>query len=380
MGVRSPFIGATSSPAISISKHATPELPLLETVDEITGHEVFMLSPPHLDLIEEHSQVASVWDKVQVYDLAVKEPPTTRSGPGVAGRALVPEWPSHLPSYIHEVTEQNTFLEVPSPDGDISQGPRQRAASDWSGVRDLKDAGFQVDAEELRRPLPPLTSVHHGSAAPSTEHESMPCGAQQWCWMVQDEATGAWMMMYEVYSPSRFPAEADTVAHLPPLPEGQEPYRPKWVYGSSWPFNHAPTTLILENLPQELTHAELLAVLDTAGFRSLYDFVFLPVNLRTGKNQGQAIVNFTRHSYGSALAARIHGFSGWGVADDGKPCQVKWSLPLQGLVEHIENYRNHPTMHESVPEAFRPTLFLDGWKVPFPAPTKWIRSPRIGHW
>jgi len=134
----------------------------------------------------------------------------------------------------------------------------------------------------------------------------------------------------------------------------------------------------MDNLPRDLTQAELLAVMDASGFRCCYDFAFLPANLRSGRNQGHAIVNFSRHSYGLAFAARSQGFADWGESANGQLCEVRWSLPLQGLAEHIENYRNHPAMHESVPDAFRPVLFVDGWPVPFPPPTKKIRAPRLG--
>jgi len=51
---------------------------------------------------------------------------------------------------------------------------------------------------------------------------------------------------------------------------------------------------------------------------------------------------------------------------------------LQGLEANIERYRNSPTMHELVPDAYRPMLFVNGQQVAFPAPTKKIKPPRKG--
>uniref|UniRef100_A0A7S4VAR6 RRM domain-containing protein n=1 Tax=Alexandrium monilatum TaxID=311494 RepID=A0A7S4VAR6_9DINO len=372
MGIPSPFVGAAGSPVLGRSKQATPEQPLLETFDEFKGLEVFELCPPHIDV--QKAKVFSAWDS------APEAPPKLerfRTMP-------VPAWPSHLPDYLNQATELNTFLEVPEFGMDAEEPPRRRAGSDFTGLRELTKEEVDVRLEDLFKPLPPA------EAGPAAEAAAWQDAAyeQQWCWMVPDEVNGGWMMMYDntCQDPSQmwpaqsqgFSEEADSIPRFPPLPPAEEAYKPKWVYGSSWPFNHAPTTLILDNLPEELTQTEFLAVLDASGFHGLYDFVFLPASLRSGRSQGNAIVNLTRHSYGLALAARAQGFAEWGPSYDGSRCEVKWSLPLQGIVEHIENYRNHPANHESVPDGFRPAHFVNGWQVPFPSPTRRLRAPRLG--
>merc|ERR1719446_220362 len=162
----------------------------------------------------------------------------------------------------------------------------------------------------------------------------------------------------------------------PPLPDGKQIYKPHWVYGSQWPNNTAPTTLILQNLPHGLTQDGLIQVLDEEGFNGLYDFVFLPSCLRTGRAARFAIINLLRHSYGISLASHCHGRMDWGVDDANSACRVKWSLPVQGLEEVLETYRNDITMHPSVPEHLRPALFNRGFRIPMPAPTRHIRPPR----
>ena len=101
-----------------------------------------------------------------------------------------------------------------------------------------------------------------------------------------------------------------------------------------------PTTLILDGLPSSLTQAGLIEVLDDVGFNGFYDFVFLPSSLRTGKSSRHATVNLLRHSYGLALAAHLHERTEWGDGLGVSACQVKWSLPLQGLQETLDTYRN----------------------------------------
>jgi hypothetical protein len=59
-----------------------------------------------------------------------------------------------------------------------------------------------------------------------------------------------------------------------------------------------------------------------------------------------------------------------------KVAAVTWSDAMQGLDEHVERYRDCPVMHESIPDEFKPLLFKDGVRVPFPKPTKKIQAPR----
>lgn len=207
--------------------------------------------------------------------------------------------------------------------------------------------------------------------------------AGQWNNAEHDQGGGMWLVpcyapCYMVL-PEPCATAGDWNSSPPEPPEGKEAYKPKWVYGSSWPFNHAPTTLRLSNLPRELTQLELLHTLDSIGFSGFYDFVFLPINLHTGRSRCHAFVNLTRHKYGLTLAAHLHNFKDWNVGNnDTGECKVEWSLPMQGLIEHVDHYRNHAAMHASVPDEMRPTIFVDGWRMPFPSPTKHIHAPQLG--
>mmetsp|Transcript_52254 Transcript_52254/g.162166 ORF Transcript_52254/g.162166 Transcript_52254/m.162166 type:complete len:392 (+) Transcript_52254:120-1295(+) len=389
MGIPSPFIGAVASPALGRSKPGTPDLPLLETFDEFKGNEVFELCPAQYDVISpEKARVLASWEDAReevpeagalpVQDDAVE---AAEAQPAPERTYTVPAWPSHWPDYLGEVIEFNTFLELPELEGDVREPARRRAGSDWTGMRELEKGSVDVLVEDLRKPLPPAASWPGAEGAGGAGAPEDASRGQHWCWMVPCEANGGWTMMYNGAcqdGSQGWPQGNEDAPRLPPLPAAEQAYRPKWVYGSSWPFNCAPTTLILENLPRDITQAEFLAVLDASGFGGCYDFVFLPTSLRSGRSHGNAIVNLTRHSYGQALAARVQGFADWGPSKDGSRCQAKWSLPLQGLAEHVENYRNDPVMHESVPHAFRPTIFADGWQVPFPPPTRPLRAPRLG--
>lgn len=295
---------------------------------------------------------------------------------------------------------QNTFLEFGRREPIF---PRGRAYSDWSGAQARREAGLETTLEELVAPLPKtmrqrpqdqVTEEHAVGAdeqwqwgdtsyprPPDQLNEHHVVSADEQCqW--GDATCGSydgtgnyWQMRPE----ECWAMQAATLrAAEPEPPKGKPIFRPKWYYGSTWPFNTAPTTLLLGNLPPELTQLDLLSVMDRLGFSGFYDFVFLPMDLKTGKNQGPAIVNITRHAFAVTLATHMHEFSDWGVGDNKSQCSVKWSLPMQGLIEHVEAYRNHQAMHDSVPNACRPMLFVNGWQAVFPEPNAPLRSIRRG--
>mmetsp|Transcript_22195 Transcript_22195/g.39093 ORF Transcript_22195/g.39093 Transcript_22195/m.39093 type:complete len:361 (+) Transcript_22195:227-1309(+) len=158
--------------------------------------------------------------------------------------------------------------------------------------------------------------------------------------------------------PLQAPSEAEASCAPPSPPEGS--YAPVWVYGPRWPYNVAPTTLTISNLPEDFTQEDMIEILDKEGFSGFYDFVFLPPSdADAGKDSAFAIVNLTHHAYGLALAARLHGRPHCGG-------QVSWSLPLQGLTALEEHYSKHPANSDEVPSELRPTLFTGGFPKPLP--------------
>mmetsp|Transcript_41091 Transcript_41091/g.119015 ORF Transcript_41091/g.119015 Transcript_41091/m.119015 type:complete len:135 (+) Transcript_41091:2-406(+) len=130
----------------------------------------------------------------------------------------------------------------------------------------------------------------------------------------------------------------------------------------------------MRNLPNNYTRSMLLEMLDQEGFVGAYDFVYLPVDFQRGCGLGYAFVNLVDASLVPRFRAAFEGFSRWSVRT-GKVCQVTWSDRGQGLRANIKRYRNSPVMHASVPDDYKPCLFSDGKRVPFPAPSKQLRKP-----
>ncbi|CAE6911999.1 mei2 [Symbiodinium sp. CCMP2592] len=136
------------------------------------------------------------------------------------------------------------------------------------------------------------------------------------------------------------------------------------------------TTVMLRNLPQGYSRDMLVELMNRNGFHACFDFVYIPINFRSQAMFGYAFVNFVDEA--QALRARdaFEGFTNWGVETD-KICEVSWSDMHQGLMAHVNRYRSSPVMHESVPDEYKPAVYSQGRRVPFPAPTKRIRVPRI---
>lgn len=133
---------------------------------------------------------------------------------------------------------------------------------------------------------------------------------------------------------------------------------------------------MLRNIPNRYTQSMLMTLLDEQGFHGHYDFVYLPMDFRNGINLGYAFVNLLNYPQAMVFMQCFQGFSEW-FFDSAKVCEISWAHPHQGLTEHVDRYRNSPVMHHSMPDEYKPMVFKDGVRVPFPPPTKVIRAPKL---
>merc|ERR1712151_857632 len=140
-------------------------------------------------------------------------------------------------------------------------------------------------------------------------------------------------------------------------------------------YDGPPTTVIMRNIPIDYTREQLLEVVDAAGFQNDYDIVSMPIDLLTETGHGFASINFTTHEQAEKFKGHFDDFKEWQAPYD-KAGETSWSDVLNGYVAIVERYRNSPLMHESVPDKFKPAVYKDGVRMPFPAPTKTIKPPR----
>lgn len=135
------------------------------------------------------------------------------------------------------------------------------------------------------------------------------------------------------------------------------------------------TTIMMRNIPNNLSRDQLVELLNDSGFEGKYDLVYVPIDFKNKVGLGYAFVNLSAHDDAEAFRCFFQGFKSWNIQTE-KVCEVTWSDTLQGLEAHLEKYRNSFVMHESIADEFKPILLANGKRVPFPAPTKQIRVQR----
>lgn len=135
------------------------------------------------------------------------------------------------------------------------------------------------------------------------------------------------------------------------------------------------TTAILRNVPSKITRQKLASLLDGYDFAGCYDFLHVPADINTGVALGYAFVNMCNPEMAQRLHTRLQGFNAWGVASH-RVCDVSWVSGRHGLEACIQRYRNSHLMHESVPDGFKPAVFMRGARIPFPKPKGALRAPQ----
>ena len=135
------------------------------------------------------------------------------------------------------------------------------------------------------------------------------------------------------------------------------------------------TSVLLRNVPYLLSRDMLVELLDSQGFEGKFDLVYLPRDFDRAQTLGYAVVNALEPQIALRLFHVFEGFRAWPLKCLTKICTVDW-CHRQGLQNNVRFLRNSSVMHESVPEVFKPVLFLQGSQVPFPPSTKKLRNWR----
>jgi len=136
------------------------------------------------------------------------------------------------------------------------------------------------------------------------------------------------------------------------------------------------TTLMFRNLPNAMSVDAFIVLLNAQGFAHGYDFAYMPVDFRTSTTLGYSFVNFVSSAWAQRAQRHFDNFSAWSLAGCTEPCVVIWSDKEQGVQANVERYRNSPVMHASVPDEYKPRLFVYGHRVDFPAPTLHLKAPK----
>lgn len=139
--------------------------------------------------------------------------------------------------------------------------------------------------------------------------------------------------------------------------------------------DRGPTTVMMRNIPRELTRSRLLELLHAGGFCGDIDFLYLPVHFSSGANTGFAFVNLRTPAAARRFRAHFARFADWGVPAP-KRCNVSWARDdQQGLEANTERYRNSSVMHSSVDTEHQPVVLINGKVAAFPPPTRPLWPP-----
>jgi len=137
------------------------------------------------------------------------------------------------------------------------------------------------------------------------------------------------------------------------------------------------TTVMLGNIPLSYTCGSLIDLLESEGYSGWFDFVYVPLkrNRTDVVGVGYGFVNLTSPERAEEFILAFEGFDGWASSSSEAACSMRWSI-CQGLSENVSRYRNSPFMRDGVPAFYKPVLLKDGLRIPFPKPTKPLRTMR----
>jgi len=97
------------------------------------------------------------------------------------------------------------------------------------------------------------------------------------------------------------------------------------------------TTLMVRNLPKEISQQQLLRELDQCGFDGQYDFCYMPRSFVSGENQGIAFVNFTSPAFAGALIGAWHRRRLFGIQPRQVPLVIS-PAEVQGLAANLARW------------------------------------------
>jgi hypothetical protein len=134
------------------------------------------------------------------------------------------------------------------------------------------------------------------------------------------------------------------------------------------------TTVMLCNLPQQLTRDTLLRLVDEHGFWKRYNFLNFPREFDTLRHYGYAFINLMTHEDAINFKRIFHHFAEWPVPSV-KQATAHWGTH-HGFEENTNRYRNSPVMRPEVPDECKPIVLQDGMRIDFPRPTRTVKAPR----
>lgn len=114
------------------------------------------------------------------------------------------------------------------------------------------------------------------------------------------------------------------------------------------------TTLMIRNLPHDLTQMDLIAEMDDNGFEGTYDFLYMPSNFSSGRGKGYAFVNFTEEAAARRFVSEWHKGVRFGAGRDRGGLSIS-AAAVQGREANIKKW-DVPRMRRVKNPNFRPLI------------------------
>lgn len=126
--------------------------------------------------------------------------------------------------------------------------------------------------------------------------------------------------------------------------------------------NGPATTAMLRNIPNRLSQNSLLDEIDAEGFSGLYDFFYLPMDVRNKTNVGYAFINFLDPANMTRFSEHFEGYR-FKKQNSQKIATVN-PAHVQGLSRNIQQLTKKAVLHFNKGE-YKPVVFRDGLRVDF---------------
>jgi len=163
-------------------------------------------------------------------------------------------------------------------------------------------------------------------------------------------------------TPARDSSSARTPMPAPSPPSTQARGRVRKSRRSNAQCNGCQTTVMVRNIPNCLTRAMFMQLLADADFLQLCDFLYLPIDEKTGVNRGYAFVNLANEVTALRFFQKFEAFNTWSAGSlslpSAKVCRVNWCV-RQGQRANVQYWRKCVTIAK-VPETFRPMMSVNG--------------------
>ncbi|CAE7246160.1 ML2 [Symbiodinium sp. CCMP2592] len=123
-----------------------------------------------------------------------------------------------------------------------------------------------------------------------------------------------------------------------------------------------PTTAMLRNIPSKFTQQSLLEEIDAEGFNGLYDFFYLPMDVRNKTNVGYAFVNFLEPDDMARFSRHFEGYRF--KNNNSQKIATVSPAHVQGLKRNIQQLSKKAVLHFNKGQ-YKPVVFRNGERVDF---------------